>query len=283
MRKSSFLPVLLKSLAQLVLLTAVFLGIDMISKYLVYTNLEPWTSIQVIGDFFRISHVQNRLVAFGFLSSSQWHNLPLAILVIGTIVILVIVFQDVLLDKIPPLKRLADYLTSEIGSLDNSAESEETEAQQKPITIHKIMFPLFIAALAGNVIDRFLYGYVVDFFDFGLFGFRWPSFNFADFYLVTLLILFVFGGVSQVIVTSENESGEEKSRMANFLSLEGLLIVLCLGMAGLGFVFGRYETFVKDNIAQIQAVMVSLAIIAIFYYYIVLEKHNYDLETFPET
>jgi signal peptidase II len=284
MRKSSFYPVLFKSLVLLFVLTAVFLGIDIVSKQLVYTTIEPWTSIRVIGDFFRISHVQNRLVAFGFLGSSQWHSLPLAILAIGTIVILFIVFQEMILDKIPPLKRLADYLISEIGSLDNNAEPEVDAAPEKPISIHKIMFPLFIAALAGNVIDRFRYGYVVDFFDFGLFGFRWPSFNFADLYLVTILILFVFGGVSQFIVSSEKEAGEEKSRLANFLTLEGLLILLCGAMATLGFVFGRYEAFIKENIHLIQAVIVSFAVMAIVYYYIVIEKQNYDMpDTFPET
>ncbi|MFN2205506.1 MAG: signal peptidase II, partial [Candidatus Promineifilaceae bacterium] len=149
---------------------------------------------------------------------------------------------------------------------------------QEPITIHKIMFPLFIAALAGNVIDRFRYGYVVDFFDFGIGTVRWPSFNFADLYLVTILILFVFGGVSQFIVDSEKESGQEKSRLANFLTLEGLLIVICAGMAALGFVFGRYETFIKENIHLIQAGIVSIAIIAIVYYYIAIEKQNYELE-----
>jgi signal peptidase II len=284
MRKSSFYPVLFKSLVLLFVLTAVFLGIDIVSKQLVYTTIEPWTSIRVIGDFFRISHVQNRLVAFGFLGSSQWHSLPLAILAIGTIVILFIVFQEMILDKIPPLKRLADYLISEIGSLDNNAEPEVDAAPEKPISIHKIMFPLFIAALVGNVIDRFRYGYVVDFFDFGLFGFRWPSFNFADLYLVTILILFVFGGVSQFIVSSEKEAGEEKSRLANFLTLEGLLILLCGAMATLGFVFGRYEAFIKENIHLIQAVIVSFAVMAIVYYYIVIEKQNYDMpDTFPET
>jgi lipoprotein signal peptidase len=276
MRKSNFYSVLGKSLALLFGFTLLFLAIDIISKHLVY--IEPWDSIRVIGDFFRISHVQNRLVAFGFLGSSQWHSLPLAIWAIGTIVVLFIVFQDMILEKIPPLKRLADYLISEIGSLDNSAESQGDGGPQEPITIHKIMFPLFIAALAGNVIDRFRYGYVVDFFDFGLFGFRWPSFNFADLYLVTILILFVFGGVSQFIVSSEKESGEEKSRAANFVTLEGLLILLCAGMAALGFIFGRYETFIKENIHLIQAVMVSIAVFAIIYYYIAIEKQNYSLE-----
>jgi signal peptidase II len=32
----------------------------------------------------------------------------------------------------------------------------------------------------GNVIDRFLYGSVVDFLDFHALGYHWPAFNVAD-------------------------------------------------------------------------------------------------------
>lgn len=37
-----------------------------------------------------------------------------------------------------------------------------------------------IAGALGNVIDRILYGAVVDFLDFHLFGYHWPAFNVAD-------------------------------------------------------------------------------------------------------
>ncbi len=37
-----------------------------------------------------------------------------------------------------------------------------------------------IAGALGNVIDRLIYGAVVDFLDFHAFGYHWPSFNVAD-------------------------------------------------------------------------------------------------------
>ena len=47
--------------------------------------------------------------------------------------------------------------------------------------------PLFCSALAlvlagavGNVIDRILFGAVIDFLDFHAFGWHWPAFNVAD-------------------------------------------------------------------------------------------------------
>lgn len=39
---------------------------------------------------------------------------------------------------------------------------------------------LVIGGAIGNVIDRLLYGAVVDFLDFHAFGYHWPAFNAAD-------------------------------------------------------------------------------------------------------
>lgn len=52
-------------------------------------------------------------------------------------------------------------------------------------------FILIFAGAIGNLIDRFIYGYVIDFFDFQF----WPVFNFADIYIVLGvlgLIFFIF-------------------------------------------------------------------------------------------
>lgn len=42
------------------------------------------------------------------------------------------------------------------------------------------IFGLMIGGILGNVIDRVLYGHVVDFIDIHLPGYRWPAFNVAD-------------------------------------------------------------------------------------------------------
>ena len=60
--------------------------------------------------------------------------------------------------------------------------------------------PLFLAGLGailggalGNLLDRFMYGKVVDFIDIGGTGWRWPTFNVAD-------IAITVGGVILVIL-----------------------------------------------------------------------------------
>jgi len=47
-------------------------------------------------------------------------------------------------------------------------------------TFMQIIFGLLIGGILGNMIDRFAYGHVVDFFDFHFGTYRYPAFNIAD-------------------------------------------------------------------------------------------------------
>jgi signal peptidase II len=63
---------------------------------------------------------------------------------------------------------------------------------------------LVIGGALGNVIDRFRFGAVADFFDFHLYGYHWPAFNIADsciFIGVAVLLL-------DSIVTSQKKEDE---------------------------------------------------------------------------
>ncbi len=44
----------------------------------------------------------------------------------------------------------------------------------------QLTFGLMTSGIVGNLIDRLAYGFVVDFLDFHLGFYRWPTFNFAD-------------------------------------------------------------------------------------------------------
>ena len=60
----------------------------------------------------------------------------------------------------------------------------------------QVLLPLAISMLIGgaigNVIDRFLYGHVIDFLDFYIRDWHWPAFNLADSAIVLGVILFVW-------------------------------------------------------------------------------------------
>ena len=53
-----------------------------------------------------------------------------------------------------------------------------------------IAFSLTIGGLFGNLIDRIIHGYVIDFMDFYIFNYNYPIFNLADsFICIGILIL----------------------------------------------------------------------------------------------
>lgn len=72
--------------------------------------------------------------------------------------------------------------------------------------------PLFLAGLGailggalGNLIDRFMYGSVVDFIDIGIGLRRWPTFNLAD-------IAITAGGVMLVIIYRKETGSRESEK-----------------------------------------------------------------------
>lgn len=124
--------------------------IDRITKILAVKGLKD-NSIDIIKGIFRLSYVENTGAAFGIGSKST------ALLTVFSVLILVLV----------------------IGALIKYKPSEK---------IAKISAALIIGGAIGNIIDRVVQGYVVDFLDFYLINY--PVFNFADCCIVIGTILF---------------------------------------------------------------------------------------------
>ncbi len=57
---------------------------------------------------------------------------------------------------------------------------------------------LILGGAVGNVIDRFLYGHVIDFLDFHVGGWHWPAFNIADSAILVGAALFVVDELRRV-------------------------------------------------------------------------------------
>jgi signal peptidase II len=68
---------------------------------------------------------------------------------------------------------------------------------------------LVIGGALGNVIDRFIYGAVADFFDFHLFGYHWYIFNVADAAIVVGVALLLLDAL--VLRRDEGERKETTS------------------------------------------------------------------------
>ena len=125
-------------------------------KRLVINLLVENESIKVIGGFFSLTYVKNTGVAFSMIEGYVW------LIVIATIIILFMLFK---------------YIKDDINS--NS---------------ELISYGFIMGGAVGNLIDRIFYGYVVDFFDFSLFGYQAPIFNVADIFIVVgVFMLVIFG------------------------------------------------------------------------------------------
>jgi len=112
--------------------------LDQLTKYLISKNMEISQSIPIIKNILHLTYIQNTGAGFGLFKGSN-----LLLIFISLIIIGIILFY---LDKII-----------------------------KERSIH-IPVALILSGAIGNLIDRIVQGYVIDFIDFRI----WPAFNVAD-------------------------------------------------------------------------------------------------------
>lgn len=72
---------------------------------------------------------------------------------------------------------------------------------------YSISVSLFIGGTLGNYIDRVFRGYVIDFLDFNIFGYNYPTFNVADMALTIGVVAFAIDALflEQKRVEKKNE------------------------------------------------------------------------------
>lgn len=132
-------------------LTLVSLAIvlfDALTKWAVMTRIELHDSIPVIPRFLELAHVRNTGAAFGIGANTESRLVPI-LLNGGALAVFVVVV---------------------------------VYALRTPVhdTILQCALHLILGGAVGNLIDRFRFGYVIDFVDVSLFGRHWPAFNVAD-------------------------------------------------------------------------------------------------------
>ena len=144
-------------------LSIIFLIIDQISKLLVIKLIDINHSIVLIKNFFYLTYTHNTGAAFSILTGQR------IFLILIAIVILAVLFN---------------YL-------------RKTKVEGK---IDKLAFSLIIGGSLGNLIDRIVRGYVIDFIDTKIFGYNFPVFNLADTFIVV--------GVFLLLITLSRKEGK---------------------------------------------------------------------------
>ncbi len=137
---------------KILIFSIIFLFIDQVSKFLLDKFLVLGKSISIFDKFLYITKVYNDGISFSMLTGKRW------LIILFSIIILI--FLYFYMKKFKENKR------------------------------NIIAFSLIFGGLFGNLIDRIIYGYVIDFINFYIFNYNYPIFNFADsFICIGVLIL----------------------------------------------------------------------------------------------
>lgn len=136
------------------ILALICLGIDQIVKIFVSNYLILGKSIKIINNFFYLTYVHNKGAAFSILVGYRY------LLIIITIIFLYFLYN---------------YLRKQVNIF----------------KLEIISYGLILGGVLGNLIDRILFGYVIDYLDFLIFNYNFPVFNLADSFIVIGCIMLI--------------------------------------------------------------------------------------------
>ena len=110
------------------------------------------SSIEIIKGFFSITNAHNYGAAWSILWEQREYII--AVTVVALIFVIILLFRE------------------------NNFQKFKT-----------IYYGLLIGGILGNLIDRIILGYVVDYLDFNFFGFDYPIFNLSDTFIVISILM----------------------------------------------------------------------------------------------
>jgi signal peptidase II len=126
-----------------VLIAIAVIAIDLISKFLAVRYIKPIGSVSVIEGILDFTYVENRGMAFGALQDARWIFISVSLIMICIISLMIWKYHS--------------------------------KSKTFDLTLG-----LILGGGIGNMIDRIVLGYVVDFVDFCAFDFWKWVFNIAD-------------------------------------------------------------------------------------------------------
>lgn len=144
--------------------------LDQITKEIIVRTMPLYSREVIIPGFFNLTSVRNRGAAWGLFAGKQWF-----LLTVSFLALLCIIFF---------FRKLTCDFKERIVAL-----------------------MLLCSGIIGNCTDRFFRNEVVDFLDFHLGKYHWPSFNVADICICVGVGLFVLSS----LIRPEPETAEKKA------------------------------------------------------------------------
>lgn len=139
----------------IVILSFIFLFIDQLSKIIITNLMLPYSEIIIIKHLFHIMYVKNTGSAF-----SMFQNSRIFLIIISLVAILLILKYLLNLKNINKIKT--------------------------------ICYSLLLGGIIGNLIDRIIHGYVIDFISVYIGTYAFPVFNIADMCIVLGVFLLIY-------------------------------------------------------------------------------------------
>ncbi|HCC07694.1 MAG TPA: signal peptidase II [Clostridiales bacterium] len=152
-----------------IIIALIFL--DQFTKYLVVNGLKYKDSIDIVPSILRLDYVENTGAAFGIMKDAQM----IFIIITITFLIMAVIYY-------------------------------EKEIKQQKNRMYNIIYILILAGAIGNLIDRVVNKYVVDFISF--YVINYPVFNIADSFICIGCVLL---GV-MVIMNPESRATQRGER-----------------------------------------------------------------------
>lgn len=136
----------------ILIITIIFTVFDQLIKLIITNYFSLGESLEIIKNFFYLTNVHNYGAAWSILTNQVF------LLIMIAIVALVIIYSSFIKNK-------------------NLTKSDT------------LLLGMLISGILGNLIDRIVYGYVIDYLDFYIFNYNFPVFNLADTLIVISAIL----------------------------------------------------------------------------------------------
>jgi signal peptidase II len=142
------------------LLVAAIILLDQATKALIVRAVPVYSSVRVIPGFADLTHIHNKGAILGFFSQSESPWMPFILLGLNLAALALVLWYY-----------------------------SKTAIEERGV---RTALALIVGGAVGNMIDRIVRGYVVDFIELAVGRFHWPTFNVADSAITIGAVLLLF-------------------------------------------------------------------------------------------